>query len=61
MTQASALACVAALFKFAARGGAPFVNAAGGLDAHLTRQSGAARWRVIGTTHAAHRGSEFLA
>ncbi len=61
MAQARTLAGIAAFFKLSARGGAPFVNAASGLDAHLAAECAAAWRRVIGATHAAHRGCEFLA
>ena len=61
MAQARTLAGIAAFFKLSARRGAPFVNAASGLDAHLAAECTAAWWRVVGATHAAHRGCEFLA
>lgn len=61
MAHASSLAGIAAFFKLSARGGAPFVDTAGGFLAHLATQCCAAWWRVIGATHAAHRGGEFLA
>lgn len=58
---ARTLAGVAALFKLATRGGAPFVNATGGFLAHFAAQRAAAWRRVIGATHAAQGGGEFLA
>ena len=61
MAQARTLARIAAFFKLSARGGAPFVNAAGGFVAHFAGERSAARGRVVGATHAAHRGGELLA
>ena len=60
MSQSRTLARIAALFKLSARGGAPFVNAAGGFLAYFATQCCAAWGRVVGTAHAAHRGCEFL-
>jgi hypothetical protein len=60
VTHSRTLARIAAFFKLSARGGAPFVNAAGGFFAHFATQCTAAWWRVVGATHAAHRGGELL-
>ena len=61
MAHARSLARITAFFKLSARGGAPFVNAAGGFLAHFATQGGTAWGRVISATHTAHRGGEFLA
>ena len=61
MPHTRTLASIATFFKLSARGGAPFVNAAGGFFAHFATQRCAAWWRVVGAAHAAHRGGEFLA
>jgi hypothetical protein len=61
MSQPGALTSIAAFFKLTARGRAPLVNTAGGFFAYLAAQCAAAWWRVIGASHAAHRGREFLA
>jgi hypothetical protein len=39
--------------EFAARAGAPFVDAAVGLDAHFAHQGSAAGWGVVGSAHTA--------
>jgi hypothetical protein len=44
VTHARTLAGITAFFKLAARGGAPFVNATGGLLAHFAAQRSAATW-----------------
>ncbi len=61
MSDARTLARIAAFFKLSARGGAPFVNAAGRFLAYFATQCAAAWRRVVGAAHAAHRGREFLA
>jgi hypothetical protein len=61
MTQSRALARIAAFFKLSARGGTPFVNAAGGFLTHFATQRSAAWGRVVGAAHAAQGGCEVLA
>ncbi len=61
MPHARTLTCIAAFLKLSARGGSPFVNAASGFFADFATQSAAAWGRIVGATHAAHRGCEFLA